>query len=156
MRNRPEDPKIRPMVEGDLEEVMAIERSTYTLPWTEDHFRSELLNSCSRTFVACSPGRLWGYLVCQIICDEVHLLNLTVHPDFRRCGMARRLIESLIQFCRRHGARRIDLEVRRSNHPALRMYRTFGFRERAVRKGYYPDNREDGIIMELEFGDESN
>jgi ribosomal-protein-alanine N-acetyltransferase len=91
-----------------------------------------------------------------MICDEVHLLNLTVHPDFRRCGTARELITFLICFSRRHGAKWIDLEVRRSNSPALRIYRAFGFREKAVRRGYYPDNREDAVIMKLEFDDESN
>lgn len=149
MKTLLKEPVIRPMLCEDLVEVVAIERDTHTHAWAEQNFLSEMRNACAYAFVAHNEHRLLGYLVFWIICDEVHLLNLAIHPTFRRCGIGKKLMAFLIYFSHRHGARWIGLEVRRSNHAALVMYRYFGFQEKMVRKAYYQDNHEDGIVMEL-------
>lgn len=139
---------IRPMLCEDLVEVLAIERCTHSPAWSRQNFVSELRNACAYAFVAHDGQRLLGYLAFWMICDEVHLLNLAIHPDFRGCGIGGRLMRFLIHFSHDHGAKWIGLEVRRSNHKARAMYCHYGFREKDVRQAYYQNNREDGIVME--------
>jgi ribosomal-protein-alanine N-acetyltransferase len=93
-------------------------------------------------------------MVFWMICDEVHLLKLVVHPEFQRSGLGKRLMAFLIHFACSHGVEWIGLEVRRSNQAALALYRSLGFEERRVRKGYYRDTSEDGIVMEWELNRE--
>ena len=143
---------IRPMSKADVVQVVAIEKNAHDLPWSEENFLSELRNACSYSIVAHDEHRILGYLVFWMIGAEVHLLNLTVHPEFRRCGIGKELMGFLIQLSNRHGAISIGLEVRRSNRAALSLYHAFGFKERAVRKAYYQVKGEDGILMELELG----
>jgi len=143
------EPVIRPMSCADLAEVASIERVAHTPGWSEENFLREMSNACGHAFVAHHEHRIVGYLVFWMICDETHLLNLTIHPDSRRCGVGKKLMAFLIRFSHRHGVTWIGLEVRRSNHAALGIYRTFGFRKKSVRRAYYQDNHEDGIVMEL-------
>lgn len=146
---------IRPMSPGDLAEVLVVEKEAYTPGWSEKNFLNEMRNACSYAFVADQGRRILGYLVFWLIRDEVHLLNLTVRADRKRRGVGKKLMAFLIHFSRRHAAKWIDLEVRRSNQAAISMYRTFGFRERRVRRAYYHDKREDGLVMELRLERES-
>ena len=127
---------IRPMSKADVVQVVAIEKNAHDPPWSEESFLSELRNACSHSLVAHDGHRVLGYLVFWMIDAEVHLLNLTVHPEFRRCGIGRELMAFLIQFSNRHGATSIGLEVRRSNRAALGLYYALGFKEKAVRKAY--------------------
>jgi ribosomal-protein-alanine N-acetyltransferase len=92
-----------------------------------------------------------GYLVFWLICGDVHLLKIATHPDFHRQGIADRMMAFLLSFSRTHGADWIGLEVRQSNRAARALYRSFGFEERGVRRAYYPDSHEDGILMECEL-----
>ena len=88
-----------------------------------------------------------GYIGGWIIADELHLLSLAIDPAHRRLGIATRLLAELF----RRGSARIvhaGLEVRASNHAALVLYRSMGFRAVGVRLGYYADPREDAVIME--------
>ncbi len=139
------------MLVHDLPDVMAIERHSHNSAWSDNNFKSEMRNDCAHAFVAHEEHRIVGYLVFWLVHDEVYLLNLTVHKDFRRCGLGQKLVAFLIDFSRHHGARWIGLEVRKSNHSALSIYGRFGFRQERVRKAYYQDNHEDGIVMELEL-----
>jgi len=135
----------------DLADVVAIEREAHPRAWSEENFLSEMRRPCAYAFVAHHKHRLLGYLIFWMICDEVHLLNLSIHPDFRGRGMGKKLMTFLIDFAHRSGAKWIGSEVRRSNRAALALYRSFGFREHGVRKGYYQDTHEDGILLEREF-----
>jgi ribosomal-protein-alanine N-acetyltransferase len=138
------------MLHKDLADVLALERETDTAAWSEENFLSEIGSACGYAFVARhDPSRLLGFLVFWMIADEVHLLKLAIHPDFRRYGLGKGLLAFLIGFAHDHGVRWIGLEVRKSNLTAMAMYRSFGFQQTSVRKAYYPDNHEDGIVMEL-------
>src|SRR5919202_1917655 len=90
-------------------------------------------------------GGLVGYLVCARYDDVWHLMNVAVHPERRRRGIATDLIERLFEEAG-PGAR-FTLEVRVSNAPAIEMYRRFGFRSAGRRRRYYHDNGEDALIM---------
>jgi ribosomal-protein-alanine N-acetyltransferase len=102
----------------------------------------------------CAGPNVLGYLVAMKGVDEVHLLNLTVAPDFQRQGWARLMMEGLVLWSRGQGARQLWLEVRESNTRALEVYRRFGFGQMGVRKQYYPlapNRREDAVVMSLKL-----
>ena len=137
--------------EGDLREIVAIERDSFLTPWSENIFRNEMTCPISRMLV----GRLChlqkrvvaAYLVYWSVEDEIHIHNIAVRPELRRNGIATRMLGEALRRSRREDARRATLEVRRSNLPAQRMYEKFGFSVKGVRPGYYPDTREDALIM---------
>lgn len=102
--------------------------------------------------------RAWvGYLLTWLVADELHVLNVATDPNFRRHGVGHALIERAIDFARESHVRLVLLEVRRSNVPALRLYRSFGFCVLSIRRGYYGDNGEDaiemGLVLDPETGD---
>ena len=94
-----------------------------------------------------SGGKLWGFGVVGIAADQAEIESLAVDADARRQGMGRRLCEGLMRWAGMRGASRVFLEVRMSNQAALALYETLGFREAAVRKAYYREPIEDGIVM---------
>jgi ribosomal-protein-alanine N-acetyltransferase len=94
---------------------------------------------------------LLGYCCFWVVFGEVHIMNLAVHPDSRRKGIAMRLVEEAISISRKHAVQKIHLEVRQSNDPARRLYEKFGFKVIAVRSNYYAQPREDALLMALEL-----
>ncbi len=143
---------IVPMTEAMLDEVRSIELEAFPDPWPRRFFAEELAKpNPAYARVALHSGRVMGYLVAWFILDEVHLGNLAVHPQHRRQGIARALLEHLIQRAERRGASFITLEVRAGNRAAMSLYARYRFRPVAVRKGYYA-GREDAVIMVREFG----
>ena len=139
-----------------LEAVLAIEASCYTNPWVEDAFRHELEeNAFSRPRVAVtvgSPAAVVGYCISWIVFDQLHVQNLAVHPEHRRIGLARHLLERALAEGVDAGARSAQLEVRRSNEPALNLYRDLGFEIAGERKDYYSRPREDAVLLHRELG----
>ncbi len=89
-----------------------------------------------------------GFAGIMIVADEAELLNIAVSSDYRRSGVAKRLLEQLLMQARQQGAYRMLLEVRESNDGAKALYKQMGFSHLAVRKNYYSHPTEDAIIME--------
>lgn len=143
---------IRDATRRDLPRILEIERLAFPTPWSLQSFQRELTLPFSRVTVAIpeldesQPPS--GFLCRWIIADECHVLNIAVHPDYRRAGVGAALMKTAIQEAREKGAEAVTLEVRRSNLPARHMYRKFDFEERRLRKGYYGPG-EDAIVMEL-------
>ena len=142
----------RAMLESDLAEIMAIELSAYPFPWTKTIFRD-----CIRIGYCCevleNHTRIDAYGVMSICADEAHILNLCVRPELHGRGLARQLLEHLLDCAHAGGARTVFLEVRPSNTAALRLYTTVGFCELGKRPGYYPaeQGREDALLMAKEL-----
>ncbi|MGE5554030.1 MAG: ribosomal protein S18-alanine N-acetyltransferase [Betaproteobacteria bacterium] len=133
---------------GDVEEVLAIEQASFPTPWSRLAFLSELLeNERAVYLVAREEGKVIGYAGMWRILDEGHITNLAVHPDARRRGVGRRLLDALCNLAVARGLRRLTLEVRVSNVAAQHLYESFGFLPAGVRPGYYQDNNEDALIM---------
>jgi len=141
---------------SDLDEVLFIERASFPNPWSRRAFLHELRdNPMAKLWVARGEpgGSALGYLCIWFIVDEVHITNLAVHPSWRRQGVAGALIGTILARCRAEGAARAILEVRPSNDEARRLYESFGFRTVGRRKGYYFDNGEDALVMEVDLSD---
>lgn len=143
-----------PMAPGDLPQVMEIERLSFASdPWTPGLFLHELKLDFSRLHVARTADaahRLVGYACWWLVGDEVHILNLAVHPRARGCGAGRALVQRILDDAIAHHAVSVSLEVRPENASALGLYRGMGFTEIGLRKHYYARG-EDAVIMERRF-----
>ena len=149
----------RRMDVGDLERVMAIAREGFANPWSPELLKRELAHDWSTVLVAIRPAgaagsrgeRIVGFIVYWLVHDEVHVLNIATALDERRRGVARALMGEAVARGRRAGAALATLEVRRSNEPALALYRSLGYRQAGVRPNYYVDEGEDAIVMVTEL-----
>jgi ribosomal-protein-alanine N-acetyltransferase len=134
----------------DLSEIVALERASYSHPWSEDSLREAVTNERRyRTLVLRGAGdrRARAYCVGQHVADELHVHNVAVAEPLRRRGLARRLLERLLAEGRRAGLRVALLEVRESNHAARRLYQALGFEEVGHRRGYYASPVEDALLL---------
>lgn len=147
---------LRRMVLDDLPAVMAIQTGAFTNPWTQDMVKKELAQDWSTVLLAERDAQgapqVLGFAVFWLVHDEVHLLNVAVHPDARRQGIGRALMQAVVEHGRRHRCVTVTLEVRRSNQAAQALYEAFGFRRVGLRPAYYGDNREDAVIMTADLG----
>lgn len=142
---------IRKMTLDDISAVVDLDQKSFSLPWPERSFRYELTdNPASHCWVAELEERVVGMVVVWLIASEAHVATLATHPDFRRRGIAERLLSHALQQLKRKGARSSFLEVRDSNRAAQAMYRKFGYIETGRRPRYYRDNDEDAILMSLD------
>jgi ribosomal-protein-alanine N-acetyltransferase len=141
---------IRKMTLEDVPDVIDLDHKSFSLPWPERSFRFELTaNPASRCWVAEFEGKIVGMIVVWLIIDEAHVATLATHPDFRRRGIAKKLLAHTLRLMMDEGARSSFLEVRESNFAAQEMYRKFGYEESGRRPHYYRDNDEDAILMNL-------
>ncbi len=131
----------------DLDEVLKIEKRLFPSPWSKWMFAAEIESERSFCFVARSEGAIIGYAVLNYIGREGHLLNLAVVPDYQNLSIGSTLVARLIKFAMQNGVRRLTLEVRTSNIVAQRLYQKFGFQKIGVRKKYYAETNEDGLIL---------
>ena len=144
--------KIRAAKARDLRGIIEIERLAFDSPWSLDSFERELSLPFSRLIVAekdaGAPRRLVGFLCRWLVADECHILNVAVHPEMRRAGIANQLMNDALAEARTRNAKVVTLEVRRSNVAARSLYRKLGFEEQRLRRNYYGAG-EDAIVMEL-------
>ena len=138
---------IREMLFPDLETVSAIERRTFTLPWSTAIFSGQLARETAIALVCEAGGRIVAYLIADMFVDVWHLMNVAVDAPYRRLHIASELIEAYFAITELHGHRGHTLEVRVSNTSAIDLYRSFGFVATGVRPCYYSDDREDALIM---------
>lgn len=143
-------PRLVPMREPDLGEVIAVENAIYSHPWTRGNF-ADSLRAGYECWLWRLEHELIGYFVLMAAAEEAHLLNLSIAARHQRRGYGRALLGEATRMARRLGARHVFLEVRPSNLGALALYSHFGFRSVAVRHGYYPASggREDALVLSL-------
>jgi ribosomal-protein-alanine N-acetyltransferase len=141
---------IRKMILADLEQVVAIDQVSFSLPWPPRSFQFELTdNPASRCWVVELDNKIIAMIVSWLILDELHVATIATHPEFRRQGIGKTLLTHALKSAREEGVVRSFLEVRASNQAAIEMYKSFGFVEDGRRKEYYKDNHEDAILMTL-------
>ncbi len=136
---------IRDLDFADLPSVVAIERRSFRSPWTIGMFALEMSKPDTVAITATSGGSVVAYLVLSRYDLSWHLMNIAVAPGHRRRGLASHLIGRALE--RVGFDEPVTLEVRPSNRSAIELYESLGFRSFGTRKGYYPDNGEDALIM---------
>ena len=144
--------RLRPMTEADLPRIHRIELASYEYPWSPGNF-SDSLSAGYSMWVREAENEIIGYYAMMAAAGEAHLLNLTIAPVWRRHGLGRDLLAHCLACACDHQADSLFLEVRTSNTAAIALYRSSGFIDLAVRRGYYParDGREDALIMKKEL-----
>ena len=137
-----------PMTVEDLPRVLAIERMSFTSPWTEANFRHEIEdNPLAWNLVARADGRMVAFACAYVVADELMINDFAVDGSLRRGGLGRALLRHLLDGARVRGCRRATLEVRPSNAPARALYEAFGFALVGRRRGYYADTGEDALLL---------
>jgi len=148
LARRGEPVMIRPLTIARIEEVLPIERVSFSDPWSREMFRSELMvGGGTYARLAERDGILIGYLCAVLVADEAHVGNLAVDPRERRQGVAQALLDDLFETARERRIRRVTLEVRESNQNARKFYYKNDFIDIAIRKNYYRNPTEDAIVM---------
>ena len=143
--------RIRAMSVADLPAVHAIEHASFSTPWPDDAYRSEIeTNRLATYLVATLRDEVVVVAGIWLMVDEAHITTFAVDPAKRRRGIGERLLLTLLDVALERGAREATLEVRLSNVAARRLYEKFGFRPVGLRPRYYSDNGEDALIMTTE------
>jgi len=131
-----------------LRGVLQIEQQVYPRPWTFGLFLSELGQRSTRLYLVARVGhRVVGYLGMLRAVDDGHITTIAVDPAWQRRGIASRLLTVAARAAAQRGCHNLTLEVRVTNLGAQTLYRRFGFVPAGMRKAYYPDNREDAMVM---------
>ena len=122
-----------------------------TEAWSEKSVASELTNALSLWLVAMEEDKVAGYVGSQTVMDETDMMNVAVHPDHRRQGIAETLVLSLAEALKEKGSHCLTLEVRASNAPAIGLYEKLGFQQIGLRRNYYHNPKEDALILRKEW-----
>lgn len=140
--------KFRPMTLDDIDGVLAIEKASFTLPWSREAFYNELVHNRYAKYVVMEhDGRIIGYCGMWVVIDEAHITNVAVLPEYRGKKLGEALMRTMMDTAKQLGAMTMTLEVRVSNYIAQSLYRKLGFLNGGIRKGYYTDNQEDALVM---------
>ena len=142
---------IEVMNSSHVAQIAALEKICFSDPWSEKSVASELDNKLAFWLVATEGDTIAGYIGSQTVMDETDMMNVAVHPDFRRQGIAEDLVNALVEQLKTMGSHCLTLEVRASNSPAIALYEKLGFAQIGRRKNYYRNPREDALILRKEW-----
>ncbi len=142
---------ITAMTSDHVTQIAALEKQCFSAPWDENSVASELNNPLSCWLVALDGDTVAGYVGSQTVLGETDMMNIAVHPDFRRQGIAEALVNALVDALKERDSHCLTLEVRASNVPAQKLYEKLGFVTIGRRKNYYRNPREDGDILRKEW-----
>jgi ribosomal-protein-alanine N-acetyltransferase len=140
------------MVETDIDAILAIERQSFQRTWQRSSFLGELVCDYAYPYtIRCeegsNPAQIIAYICFRIITDEMHLLKIAVAPQWRRRGVASKLLGKCFALALEKGAGSVILEVRPSNKSAISLYHKLGFHLVEKRKNYYTETKEDALIL---------
>lgn len=138
---------IRRMEAADLEQVAELEKVCFSESWSYGLLEAGIHSPFDVYYVYEQEDRILGYCNLRLLAGEGEVQRIAVLPDCRRMGLARKMMEVMVDYARENRAAAISLEVRASNLPARNLYEAYGFVEEAVRKGYYRSPSEDAFIM---------
>ena len=137
---------IEKMSREHLSEVASIEEMSFSLPWSLESLELMLTEQAS-ALVALEDGRVLGYVGMMCVLDEGQIINVAVHPDARRCGVGRSLMQAAEAYAKERGIVFLSLEVRESNIAARSLYSSLGWVEQGIRKGFYSHPVENACVM---------
>lgn len=139
--------RIEQMTSKDIDGVFEVEKSCFEHYWSKESFKKELTNDSARYLIAKIDDKIVGYVGIWLIIDEGHITNVAVHKDHRGQKIGDKLVQALVELCKKNNISSMTLEVRVSNIVAQNLYKKYGFKMAGIRKEYYSDNKEDAIIM---------
>lgn len=143
---------IRKATKEDIDQIVTIEKVSFSSPWTKETFLEEFTNNLLAYYsVVELKGEIVGYTGMWIILDEAHITNVAIHPKVRGLKLGELAMRYLMGIAKYHGAKRMTLEVRESNKIAINLYYKLKFKEHGYRKNYYSDPVEDAKIMWVEL-----
>ena len=137
-----------PLLPIHIDQMVIIEQECFSVPWSRDALMEELDNPCAH-YVVCTDteGNVVGYIGSRIVLDEADITNVAVRPQYRRRGIAARLVSMMLEQMAEKGVVSVLLEVRESNLPAQKCYERAGFTVVGRRKNYYELPKEDALLM---------
>lgn len=135
------------MDESHVAAIAAMEKLCFSDPWSENSIAYELTSRLSHWLVAIENGEVVGYIGSQSVLGESDMMNVAVHPDHRRKGIAEALVNALSADLKARDNVCLTLEVRASNDPAIALYEKLGFVQVGLRKNYYRNPKEDALIL---------
>lgn len=138
---------IRQMEDRDLEQVAELEKGCFSEAWSWKLLEAGIHSPYDVYYVFEQDEKILGYCNLRVLAGEGEIQRIAVWPSYRRLGIARKLMDSMVHFAVENRAMAISLEVRESNIPARKLYESYGFQAEAVRKGYYHNPEEDAVIM---------
>lgn len=141
--------RISALAQRHIPRVFEIEKASQSCPWSEQSFINEIDSEHGIFIVAESGTETVGFAGEWIVVDEAHIITVAVDDSYRRQGIARKLISELLHRAIERGALCATLEVRKSNAAAIALYESMGFKSAGIRRRYYPDNKEDAVVMWL-------
>lgn len=136
---------------SDVDDLIELEQLCFDYNWTREQFLMGLERGIYTILGKRVDGILVGYMAFSTIEDEMEILNLAVHPDYRRHGLGTALLQRAFEICVKKGIAKSFLDVKKSNIAAIRLYTNFGYTQFGVRKKYYPDTKEDALLFQYEF-----
>lgn len=139
--------RIREMTAGDVEAASKIESKVFSMPWTAKDFLEMLEADYAYYYVAEMDGEIAGCCGIRNIAGEGEITNVVVAPEYRKRGIALKMMEYMLENAARIGITVCTLEVRVSNQPAIRLYECLGFKGEGVRPHFYDKPDEDALIM---------
>ena len=139
------------MKEDHVSQIAQLEQLCFRDPWSEKSIASELNNPLAYWLAAVEEDGVVGYIGSQTVMDESDMMNVAVHPDHRRKGIAEVLVNALCDALQARGSISLALEVRASNAPAIALYEKMGFSQVGLRKNYYRNPKEDALILKKQL-----
>ena len=143
--------RLEQMTDAHVAQRAQLEKQCFSDPWSENSVASELNNRLSLWLVALDGDTVAGYVGSQSVLDEADMMNIAVHPDYRRQGIGRDLVLALAEALQKKGIRGLMLEVRQSNAPAIALYEQLGFQQVGMRPNYYRNPKENALILRKEL-----
>lgn len=142
---------ITEMTAAHVAQVAELETLCFRDPWSERSIASELENKLALWLVALDGDTVAGYIGSQTVIDETDMMNVAVHPSYRRKGIAGELVNALVDALKTRQSHSLTLEVRASNDPAIGLYQKLGFAQVGRRPNYYRNPKEDALILRKEW-----
>ena len=143
--------RLEKMTDAQVAQIAEIEKLCFSDPWSEQSVASELGNRLSLWLVAMDGDTVAGYIGSQSVLDKADMMNVAVHPNYRRQGIGQKLVLALAEALQQKGIKGLMLEVRQSNDPAISLYEKLGFQQVGLRPNYYRNPKENALIMRKEL-----
>ncbi len=144
--------EVYPLGTSDVDALIELEKLCFDYNWTREQFLMGLERGIYKILGIKNDGILSGYIAFSLIEDEMEILNLAVHPSYRKKGLATLLLQRAFEICIKKGIAKSFLDVKISNTAAIGLYKKFGYNKIGVRKKYYPDTKEDALLFRHDFG----